>query len=251
MALYFNPPKDGDKFANLGGSLENANSKLVFSEARVQKIDDVTYKLFMQLDEATDVTNISDKNWKFQPCLAAIVLHSTEYERNKKQGDNWVKEKCQPSSVEVFFCELFEKEPDLFLNDESAFKGTINLWDSPTTFQALRTGKQPDGSEIPESGLAFVRMGMYSCTSTEIDKLKELPAVQAKKNWGGGGKGQTEAERLKERHAALLQYMNEMCLVSNKQFETLSDIHAYLSDYALEPEKQSITALNLLRVVMG
>lgn len=251
MALYFNVPKNGDTFAALGGSLENVNSMLTFSEARIQKLDDGVYKLCMFLESATDVQNISDKAWTFSPCFAAIVLHSTEYERSKKDGDNWVKIKTQPSPVEVFYCEYFEENADLFLNDEKAFKGKLNLWDSPTTFEALKTGKQPNGQDLPPGAKEYVLSGMIACESTEIDKLKELPAAPTKKSWGGGSKGQTEAERLKERTAQFVAHCNDMELLQNGKFETLSAIHLYFANYSNDAEVRSVTALNILRILMG
>lgn len=252
MTLYFNPPKDGDKFATIGGSLENVNTQLVFTEARIQKSDDGAYKLFMMLHEASDLAAVGDKNWKFSPCLTSIILRSEEYERNKKDNDgNWTKVKTQPTEVEKFFAELFEADAELFLNEEKAFKGSINLWDNAQTFAAIRTGKQPNGTDIPQSGLDFIKLGMINCESCDIDLLKDLPSPSnGKKGWSGS-KGQTEAEKLKERRAAVIDFMNEMGMSTTNPFEDLQQVHAYLSLYSEDAETQANTATNLLRILMG
>lgn len=250
MALYFNAPKDGSTFATIGGSLESANSRLDFSEARIQKSEDGTYILFMQLDKATDLQAIGDKNWKFSPCLAQITLHKTEYERNKKVGDKWEKEKTSPTELEVFLCELFEEKADIFLAEDKAFSGFINLWDSPPTFKAIRTGKQADGSPIPEAGIAYILSNVYAVEPCEIDKLKELPQPQAKKSWGGGAKGQNEAEILKERKAFFLQTMNELKDEKTTEFATLNDTVYYLCNYSEDTTDHIAMTREILHLLM-
>lgn len=78
MSLYYNEPKGDAKYATIGGSLDNANTRRDFEEAQILKqVDD--YILYGWFTHLTDLINFRNKDWNWSPQLARITFHSSRW----------------------------------------------------------------------------------------------------------------------------------------------------------------------------
>jgi hypothetical protein len=103
MTLWYYPPKDGKKFANLGGDISTSTANILFTEGLF--VDGGNYvQLFCQAEAISDVKERDNKGFAFAPQLVSIKFTKKEYEVEF----NGSKRKKTPTRMDLALCKFAE-----------------------------------------------------------------------------------------------------------------------------------------------
>jgi len=198
---WYNAPKDGAVYASMTVSDWNAvATKLTFSEMAFKKDSEFIHLFCYLTEQPKDLVNVDNKQWKFEPQLLSfkIACASTYQKWNSKEKK---KVACEQSQVEKLYSRAFES-----LEEGKVYSGFMALESGGTT-SMLATGQKPDGSAIPQEFIDMMASSTYSFKPVETPqfvKVEDLKLPEKSGNgWSGGGKGQTELEKLADRELFL------------------------------------------------
>jgi hypothetical protein len=202
MALWYSEPKDfkgnASEMAPFGQlsnmEPETINVRLIASEATFRETDTawVMYGVFDSVNE-----KVGSKVEFVAGTLFYFEIHKGDWEKNKKDGEKWVKVPVAQTAMEKFYCEVFEERKELLT--ENYYKVVLNLQNNEMLFTMHNAGTV---------NLHTIEPAFYSFEKVEPNKLKDvaIPELKAKGKGGwGGSKGQTEAEKLNDRLTFLEQ----------------------------------------------
>lgn len=229
MPLYYNQ-KNNNEPALLAGSFEGINSKLKFSEAKVFHDEDV-FILAGYFDEITGLARYNSQGWEYVPTICYIKFHKSAYEKRTRDVDgNWSSKQVVPHKIEQLICNTFLNAPAIWLNEDYAVNGVINLLDDDELLSMLITGKDPDdGSDVDPSALIHAKNRFIKGSAVEItDKTRELTKDQFLKATANSKPTYTrvsEIDKARERSKVIKE---ALCIESETLFP-LSDISESLS----------------------
>lgn len=95
---YLDPYKD-DKYGKIRGDKSGSYFKVVFDEAKLYKTDDAII-LAGEVIQYDGLVRGFKPELPLEPGLCAVPFYCKEYEIRRKDGDNWVSDKIQPSIFE-------------------------------------------------------------------------------------------------------------------------------------------------------
>lgn len=192
MAVFFNAPKDGSKFSSAWiKDWENINSNIEFDALRFTSDDDYYY-VYMFAKKFTDLLNLSDKNWKFEPQLMAMQIQRKDVEKWSSKESKKIP--SVQSLPEKLVCRFLDK-----CDASKTYKGFLALQNNGFVNTAL-TGIDPSGKPVPEALIEQIFSGFGNLEEAESDLIADDDVkAPVKKSWSGGSKGQSELEKLNDR----------------------------------------------------
>ncbi|MGB3650866.1 MAG: hypothetical protein WBA41_06600 [Rivularia sp. (in: cyanobacteria)] len=207
MSFWYNK-KDDAKIATLAcNDWLESNSKVEFNELGFTS-DDTFYLIVADATKFTDVLKMGDKDFKISNEIVQFKVARKNYV--KKDWKTKADVSITQSRVEEFVCSIFDN-----LNSELRYKGFINLQDG-NYLNNLLTGKAVDGQIIPENMLEMMKSTYLLFEEIEESKItNDLLSMPASKGFSSYSKGQTEAEKIKDRVAFVDSQIKEVWEAEN------------------------------------
>lgn len=176
MALSIYPPNEKRKYAKVYGDFTGSHASFDTSEMLIYKVDEKTYKLFAYMLSFTGFVFKGDnKTSVFTPQIVEIEIHSDMYEKNTKEGDNFVKKMTDSSFFEKWFCQKIEANKDLYLNPNKPLAGSVVI-DDGSVILSIYSG-QIGGRILQQNEIDAMKIiadGFITLEPTELNLLKDV-----------------------------------------------------------------------------
>lgn len=189
----FNPAKsDYNKDENFGKITLGDTTKISLSEAVAMDGDKSVTVFGMLSPDTTGLEAIGDPKWKPIETPVKFTIPKATYTSTYNGKETTY---TQTPGMAVFI------EYINTVGFNTPFKVMCDCGMMPEVAENLRTGKDSAGNPLPADNLKMLERFFFQFEKLEaLDKLKDLPmSVQGGK--GGYAKGQTEADKLRDRIA--------------------------------------------------
>ncbi|NJL51412.1 MAG: hypothetical protein HC930_02905 [Hydrococcus sp. SU_1_0] len=125
VVKYLDPYKD-DLYGKLRGDKSDTYCKATFDEANVYKTED-SYVIAAYVIAYEGITRNYKPENPLTPGLCAIPVYGKEYEIRRKDGENWVSDKVQPSKFEQALYKNIEAHESIWMPSNAAISGSITF----------------------------------------------------------------------------------------------------------------------------
>lgn len=177
MVVKFLDPYKDDVYGKLRGDKSDTYCKVTFDEAKVYKTDDA-YIIAGFVTAYEGVTRSYKPENPLIPGLCAVPIYSQEYEIRRKDGENWVSDKIQPSRFEKALHKNIEAHESLWIPEGMVIDGSITFL--------------PDGMTASMDDATLAGMVASNSQTNCIPPTGKLPAYTPPAGGGqrkyGGGK---------------------------------------------------------------
>lgn len=228
MAIFVNPPKNGEEFTTLSKDWTGQTVLIDWEECYAKKNDE-SVLLYGMASTLKGVVNFQDKSWEFKPSLLMVALPLKGYTYKDKT--------VNPSEIAKLIGRFID---DGLLANDKAFKGSMRLDDTAIQFiEKLLT----ESTETPLESIkkeCYVQAFLDGVLIESENKLgSKLPATSS------GSKGSYKRVSLAEKNAEFLtllksQFPNIYTEETAKNLESVFEISS-----------ENETMLRILIAIMG
>ncbi|OCQ97512.1 hypothetical protein BCD67_24690 [Oscillatoriales cyanobacterium USR001] len=255
MTLYYKPPAENETYGTLTCyDYSNCYAVLTFKECSII-VDDDAYTFYGLIENATEVKqskqqeppNLTDK-------FVAVKIHRKNYKINKKVNDVWTEVTQELTTTEQALCKAIQLR---MLDPSLTYKGSILFGLSVNEISVLAKGKKINGQPASDdliNDTVFSAINLDPCPSQELAK-NPYKASEPKsfKQFGGGSKGQTEAERLNDRWEFVKKHLEPYSKDANNLVEVLAKATVTFQDDEIELSEKELfeVVLKVLSSLLG